>query len=550
MSKRLHNGASSLVTDCIEGILLNSGGKLARLEYKNTVRVVLRNDEDFKKDKVALVSGGGSGHEPSHAGWLGRGMLSAAVCGDVFASPSTEAVLAAIKAVTGDAGCLVIVKNYTGDRLNFGLAVEKAKASGLKCDILVVGDDVAIEDAPQPRGIAGVVFVHKIAGAAAEKGMSLSEVKHVAETASKNMYSIGMATAVCTIPGAEVSDRLDGDLVEYGLGIHGEPGVQKAPLKSSAETASDLVDRLVKAKASNGPFALLVNNLGTLPPLEMNIVVRDAVRAFEKAQVDIKKIVVLTGMTSLDMTGYSLTLCDLTDTEDYLLAETEAPAWLPLQDLSLQVATVPCPDIEVVTSFQPPSEVTEEGRKMKRLIKAACNAVIKAEPDLTAADRIVGDGDCGTTLKQGAERVVKDLDSYPVDSLSKTLDAIGISAGQSMGGTSGVLYHIGFSAAGAAVAEGGNWSDALAAGTDAISRYGGAKEGMRTMMDALVPATRCKDSVLEAAEAAKGGAEKTKSMGKAGAGRSSYIPAESMQGTADPGATAVGVWLSALADSS
>lgn len=184
MSKRLYNPGSDLVLDGIEGILLASGGKLARLEYRNTVKVVLRNDVDWKEggDKVALISGGGSGHEPSHSGWVGKGMLTAAVCGDVFASPSTEAVLAAIKAVTGPAGCLVIVKNYTGDRLNFGIAVEKAKQEGIKVDLVVIGDDIAIDDAPQPRGIAGVIFIHKIAGAAAEMGKTLEEV-------SRNLYS-------------------------------------------------------------------------------------------------------------------------------------------------------------------------------------------------------------------------------------------------------------------------------------------------------------------------------------------------------------------------
>lgn len=374
------------------------------------------------------------------------------------------------------------------------------------------------------------------------------QVKSTAESAAKGLLSIGMALTVCTIPGGVESDRLDGNLVEYGLGIHGEPGVKKTELKSSADTAKDLVDRLVAAKKTDGPFALLVNNLGTLPPLEMSIVVRDSVRALQHANVNVTKLGVMTGMTSLNMAGFSLSLCDLSGCEEYLDAEATAPAWVPFRDLDPEVKTVPCPEVDVATNFIPPASVTPEGEKIKKVIRAACDALVAAEPELTAADKIVGDGDCGLTLKQGAERITADLDRYPVDSLAKTLDAIGTSAAQSMGGTSGVLYRLGLSASGAAIVQNGDWKNALAAGTDAISRYGGAKEGMRTMLDALYPAVRCDGGIREVANAAKAGAIKTGAMGKAGAGRSSYVPSEALQGTPDPGATAVGIWLSAIAD--
>src|SRR6056297_2248576 len=172
--KQFINLKENIVAEAVDGVVAASGGRLARLDGYPHIKVVVRTDWD--RSKVAVISGGGSGHEPSHAGFVGRGMLTAAVCGDVFASPSVDAVLAGILAVTGEAGCLLIVKNYTGDRLNFGLAAERARAFGLKVNMVIVDDDIALPDLPQPRGVAGTLFVHKIAGAMAESGASREDV--------------------------------------------------------------------------------------------------------------------------------------------------------------------------------------------------------------------------------------------------------------------------------------------------------------------------------------------------------------------------------------
>ncbi|MEM6340340.1 MAG: dihydroxyacetone kinase subunit DhaK, partial [Pseudomonadota bacterium] len=193
------NTKETLVTDAIDGLLETSGGALTRLDGYPHIKVVCRTDWD--KSKVALISGGGSGHEPAHAGFVGAGMLTAAVCGEVFASPSVDAVLAGILAVTGDAGCLLIVKNYTGDRLNFGLAAERARAFGLKVSMVVIDDDIALPDLPQPRGVAGTLFVHKIAGAMAESGADLDAITKAANAAIANMASIGKSLDTCTVPG-------------------------------------------------------------------------------------------------------------------------------------------------------------------------------------------------------------------------------------------------------------------------------------------------------------------------------------------------------------
>ena len=201
------NSKETLVTEAIDGLIRTSGGTLARLDGYPHIRVVVRADWD--RSKVALVSGGGSGHEPSHAGFVGQGLLTAAVCGDVFASPSVDAVLAGILAVTGKAGCLLIVKNYTGDRLNFGLAAERARAFGHKVSMVIVDDDVALPDLPQARGVAGTLFVHKIAGALAEAGADLETVTAAARKVIAGAASIGMSLDTCTVPGSPKEQRID-----------------------------------------------------------------------------------------------------------------------------------------------------------------------------------------------------------------------------------------------------------------------------------------------------------------------------------------------------
>lgn len=199
MSQFFFNQRASLVNDVIEGTIIASPwNNLARLESDPAIRVVVRRD--LNKNNVAVISGGGAGHEPAHVGFIGKGMLTAAVCGDLFASPSVDAVLTAIQAVTGEAGCLLIVKNYTGDRLNFGLAAEKARRLGYNVEMLIVGDDISLPDNKQPRGIAGTILVHKVAGYFAERGFNLATVLREAQYAASHTASIGVALASCHLP--------------------------------------------------------------------------------------------------------------------------------------------------------------------------------------------------------------------------------------------------------------------------------------------------------------------------------------------------------------
>jgi dihydroxyacetone kinase len=306
MSRFFFNDRKQLVNDAIEGMVISAPhGNLVRLDIDPAIRIVARADWD--KSRVAVISGGGSGHEPAHAGFVGKGMLTAAVCGDVFASPSVDAVLNAIVAVTGDRGCLLIVKNYTGDRLNFGLAAEKAKRYGLKVEMVIVADDIALPDNKQPRGIAGTALVHKIAGYAAEQGKSLSEVRDIARQASESVWSLGLAMETCNLPGSsDEDDRIQRGQVELGLGIHGEPGASTVDSHNSQKLIETLVAPL-KAQAGDDRVAVLINNLGGVSALEMALLTKELAHSALKDQ-----IAYLIGpaplVSSLDMKGFSLSV--------------------------------------------------------------------------------------------------------------------------------------------------------------------------------------------------------------------------------------------------
>jgi dihydroxyacetone kinase len=298
------NKRENVVTEAIDGLLAISGGSLVRLDGYPHIRVVLRGDWD--KSQVALVSGGGSGHEPSHAGFVGKGMLTAAVCGDVFASPSVDAVLAGILAVTGPAGCLLIVKNYTGDRLNFGLAAERARAFGLNVNMVIIGDDVALPDLPQARGVAGTLFVHKIAGALAQAGADLETVTAAARRVIAGAKSIGMSLDTCTVPGSPKEDRIPAGMAELGLGIHGEAGVEQIAFVD-ARTAMEAVASKLAGAINDRPHVALINNLGGTSALEMSVLTHELI-----ASSIGKRISHVVGpapmMTSLDMQGFSISL--------------------------------------------------------------------------------------------------------------------------------------------------------------------------------------------------------------------------------------------------
>ncbi|MCJ2060363.1 dihydroxyacetone kinase subunit DhaK [Methylobacterium sp. J-048] len=528
---------ATLVTDAIEGLLAASGGRLARLDGDPGIRVVLRAEIDT--GKVAVISGGGSGHEPAHAGFVGPGMLSAAVCGDVFASPSVDAVLAGILAVTGPAGCLLIIKNYAGDRLNFGLAAERARALGKTVETVIVADDIALPDAKQPRGVAGTLFVHKVAGHAAEAGAPLERVAALARRVAASAQSLGIAVSTATIPGSPRSERLAEGQAELGLGIHGEPGAERITLPK----ASDLARLMTERFSATGPLALLVNNLGSATALEMQVLTQ-AVLATELGQ----RVRLLLGpaplMTALDMHGASLSILPLDDDlEAALLAPVPLPAWPGAVRIAPPVLR-PIPEGLAGEAFTPSRDPVAAAR-----IAAVTGALIAAEGALNALDAKVGDGDTGTTFAGAARAVEADLDRLPQADPAALCRALAERIGRAVGGSSGVLASIFFAATATSLADGASWPDALAQGVARVRDYGGAGPGDRTLLDALIPALDAlKSGGLDAASAAaRAGAAATARMDHAATGRSSYLAAADLAGVEDPGAAGVAAAFEALA---
>lgn len=569
MTKKLINNPESCVPDMVEGMLLT--GSLKKVEGFN---VVVRGDiEEIRKDRVTIISGGGSGHEPAHAGYIGKGMLSGAALGNVFASPSVATVLAAIRSVASPKGVLVIVKNYTGDRLNFGMAIEQARSEGILARMLVVEDDCALEPGKGitgGRGVCGTVFVHKVAGACAEDGMSLDEVHEAAGRVADAMGTMGVAVSPCTLPGATATqaaaERLAGRTVEVGMGIHGEPGreTMDLPETQAADTLADIMLDAVLGKTTDAAaagarlavskgdkVALMVNNLGATPALELLIVARRAAKALEERGLMLARAYVGSFMTSLDMGGVSMTVVRTSD--DVLRCldkETTAPAWVPSAVLDTprqhEIPYKPSAFAEKVSGGAPVLGASV-------ILQVVCDKLVALEPQLTEYDTVCGDGDCGIVMKAGAKGVLADMALHKGNEGDAATFCTGIadSVGRSMGGTSGALLELALRAMAAnfmssststtATTGGADWSEAIAAGVQAMQFYGGATAGMRTMLDALVPAVaalRAGGGPAAAAEAAAAGAEATKAMTSL-AGRSNYIDAEKMKGTPDPGAAAM-----------
>lgn len=529
------NAKEDLVTEAIDGVLAAAGGALSRLDGYPHIKVVFRSDWD--KSRVALVSGGGSGHEPAHAGFVGQGMLTAAICGEVFASPSVEAVLAGILAVTGEAGCLLIVKNYTGDRLNFGLAAERARALGRKVEMVVVDDDIALPDLPQPRGVAGTLFVHKIAGAMAEDGADLSTVAEAARAVIGKVASIGMSLDTCTIPGSSKENRIGAGKAELGLGIHGEPGVEQVDFSTAMNAMGTVVDKL--RGHAGGDTVAIVNNLGSTTPLEMSVLTHALT-----ASGLVKKIIGPAPlMTSLDMHGFSVSIMDASAAELAALgAPVAMPAWPGM------AAVVAPPVVRLPDGLTPIEPIPSRNDKTRDIIEKVADLLISAEGGLNELDAKSGDGDTGSTLATAARALKSSLDRMPLADLTQLFPALGNELSQTMGGSSGVILAIYFNAAGDACANGASVHKALVDGLKRVSQVGGAGVGDRTMIDALAPALDAlPQGIAAAAAAARQGADSTASIHRAKAGRAAYVPEDNLKGHNDPGAEAVALLFDALA---
>ena len=576
--KKIMNTAESFVYDMCHGLAKAH----PELEFVEKYKIVKKKVID--RNKVTLISGGGSGHEPAHAGFVGTGMLDAAVCGDVFASPSQIQVYNALKLTASKKGTLMIVKNYTGDCMNFNNAGALAKDDGIEVDAVYVNDDIAVKDSLYTqgrRGVAGTVFVHKIAGAAAEQGKSLPEVKAVAEKVIANIRSFGFALTSCTVPAAgSPTFEIGEDEMEFGVGIHGEPGRKREKLISADELAARIVPdiaedlKLVKGEE----IALLINGFGGTPLQELYLFNNSVTNELEKAGVKIYKTLVGNYMTSIDMAGASVTFLRLDDElKGYLDYPVSTPAitWggSSKEDIAARedIAALAKEDVNEAAA-----EVEEEEGKtykfagkavigekintpgMGKLVELMADIIIENEVPFCKADRC-GDGDFGMSIAKGFKQLKADWDTRKKGDIGEFLVSCSEIIMEYCGGASGPIWGSAFRYAGKAVQgkkeiELKDLAAIFQAAVEGVQETGrksfgkGAVVGDKTLIDALVPAAdalseaaekgmKMKDAMKASAKAAVAGAEATKyiqaKMGRAGVTDSEGYP--------DAGAYGLGV---------
>jgi ATP-dependent dihydroxyacetone kinase len=559
--KKLINAPRHVVREMLEG-LVGFAPHQALLEDEN---VVIRAALPTRSERlVAVLSGGGSGHEPAHAGYVGPGLLTAAIAGDVFTSPSVDAVLAAIRAVSGPAGTVLVVKNYTGDRLNFGLAAELATAEGIPTEVVLVGDDVALRDTVERarrRGIAGTILIHKIAGAAAASGKPLVEVAEAARAAAAALGTMGVALGACTVPAVGRPGFVLGDEeIELGLGIHGEKGVRRTAMQSADVLVATLLETIVEdlALERGDRVALLVNGLGGTPPMELAIVGRRALAMLGDRGIRVERGWTGTFLSALDMPGCSLSLLKVDDARLALLdAEAAAPAWPgggridPARRIVLESATA----APIGIAFAP----GPLSARIQRAVGVVADALEAAEGLLTDLDSAAGDGDLGINMARGAA-AIRALPITAWATPESALISIGDALRRAIAGSSGPFYATALRRAARRLANRpepsvADWAEAFEVAVDAVTELGGAEPGDRTMVDALRPAA---DAFAEAVRAglpvdevwtavttaAEAGAATTADMYPR-LGRASYL-GERAIGIPDGGAFAVVIWLKAL----
>ena len=593
--KKIMNTPETFVYDMCHGLAKTH----PELEFVEKFKIVKK--KEINPDKVSLISGGGSGHEPAHAGFVGRGMLDCAVCGDVFASPSQIQVYNAIKECATDKGVLLIIKNYSGDCMNFNSAADLAREEdGIKVDAVYVNDDIAVKDSLYTvgrRGVAGTVFVHKIAGAAAEQGKSLEEVKAVANKVIENVRSFGFALTSCTPPakGTPIFDINDTDM-EFGVGIHGEPGRKTEKLQSADELAARIVDDLIAdlGLKKGDEIALLINGFGATPLSELYLFNNSVSTALEKAGMPIHKTLVGNYMTSLDMAGASVTVLGLDDETRALLDyPVSAPAltWGGAMDEQAAYAVEAMNAIAKALGVTPAAKTEHKAAvsagKTSASAKKAAVYEVKGKPEVgdtinTAAfvaivdkmaDVIIenevpfcdadkmGDGDFGMSIAKGFRQLKKEWATRDKADIGAFLGSCSEIIMEYCGGASGPIWGSAFRYAGKAAA-GKDKIDLADLGAIFQAAYKGVYEtgkksfgkgavvGDKTLVDALKP---CADALEQAAKdgkslvegialgaaAAVEGAEKTKTV-VAKLGRAGTVGEKSI-GYPDAGAYGLGV---------
>lgn len=581
--KKIMNRPETVVIEMCNGIAMAH----PELEFIQKYKVIRKKQINNKK--VSLISGGGSGHEPAHAGFVGKGMLDAAVCGDVFASPSQIQVYQAIKQTASEAGTLLIIKNYSGDMMNFKNAAYLAEEDGIKVDYVKVDDDIAVQDSLYTvgrRGVAGTVLVHKIAGAAAEKGMCLEQVKAAAENAIANVRSIGFAFTSCTVPAKGTPTfEIAEDEMEYGVGIHGEPGIQREKVISADELAERMVDSLVKELKleKDCQVTLLVNGFGATPLQELYLLNNAVSRVISQKNIKVYRTFVGNYMTSIDMAGASVSLMKMNNQLKELLdCESDAPAfkvsgpvesiaYVNMKDNSEENREV---HYEMDTEDKW-AEINEEQISLENIIYITdkmSECIIKNEVPFCELDSHAGDGDFGMSVAKGFKQLKREwqeIVEHNAATIGQFLDACSMVIMEYCGGASGPIWGSAFRAAGKAAGDKtslsiGEFAQMMQAAVQGIQKTGersfgrGAVVGDKTLIDALAPCadqwsacadkeTTLLDAFALAAKAAVEGAKATESI-VARMGRAGTVGERSL-GYPDAGAYALGVIFTEIAQS-
>ena len=419
--KKIMNKAENVVMEMCNGIALAH----PELEFLKKYKIIKKRSID--KNKVSLISGGGSGHEPAHAGFVGKGMLDAAVCGDVFASPSQIQVYQAIREAASDQGVLLIIKNYSGDMMNFKNAAYLAQEDGIQVDYIKVEDDIAVEDSLYTvgrRGVAGTVLVHKITGAAAEEGMSLTEVKAVAQKAADHVRSLGFAFTSCTVPakGTPTFD-IEDDEMEFGVGIHGEPGIKREKTASADELAERIAGALLEELGitdnSDKEIALLINGFGATPLQELYLFNNAVTKILSRKNIPIAITFVGNYMTSIDMAGASVSIMELdAELKELLLKKCDAPAFKiheyttpkPYKDITDEHYSEESVSFKVETD-EAYSEIRGDEltvQNMMFIVDKMSEIIIDNEVHFCELDSHAGDGDFGMSVAKGFRQLKRE----------------------------------------------------------------------------------------------------------------------------------------------
>ncbi|WP_180113873.1 dihydroxyacetone kinase subunit DhaK [Acinetobacter sp. YH12063] len=572
--KKLMNGAENIVIEMCKGFVLAH----PELAFNESHKIISRKE---KHNNVALISGGGSGHEPAHAGFVGTGMLDAAVCGDVFASPSQIQVYKALQQVATDKGVLMIIKNYSGDMMNFQNGAALATEDGIKVDYVKVADDIAVKDSLYTvgrRGVAGTVFVHKIAGAAASKGLELADVKAIAQKAADNVISLGFAYSSCTVPAKGTPTFiLADDEMEYGVGIHGEPGIRREKILPSKKMAQRIVDDLFLDRPDMKEVAVLVNGFGSTPLQELYVFNHDVCEHLARKGIKIYRTFVGNYMTSIDMNGASVSLLAVDDElKTYLDAAANTPAFKmdgsaaqPLTFATKNAATKAVVNTQVET--QPEHAVISNEQftieNMRYVVDVMSACIIRNEVPFCELDAHAGDGDFGMSVAKGFKQLKREWQSLiQAQQMDEFMLNCSMIIMEHCGGASGPIWGSAFRAAaksiqGKSVLTVADFAEMLQAAVKGIQTTGersfgrGAVVGDKTLIDALVPCADSwsahtdksfKENFTLGAKAAVQGAENTKEI-VARMGRAGTVGDRSL-GYPDAGAHGLGVIFTDIAE--